>query len=378
MLRSARPNVSDSRSYLPALFVLIGAALALALGVADFTLLVLAVDSGMPTWAVVLIGIVIVGGPLSVGILPATRQVEGVAAQTLLVARFEGGPPGPSIGWSQRRRTLAWFLLHLGVGSAVVAAVIGIIALSPGWWTVPAAVATVLGVVVLGRLMAALAPVLLGPSFAERVAAVAARATERSRIARELHDSIGHALSLVTVQASAARKVFGRDPGFAEQALATIETTSRQAVADLDHMLQLLRDEPHRRAATAPTPNLGSLDQLIDAARSAGLTVDVARSGALAALPVLVSQEAYRIVQEGLTNAMKYSAAATITLRLSVDADVLVIEMINPTTQRRSGRGRGLRGINERAATLGGKAHAGADGGQWTLSVTLPISEPRR
>lgn len=369
----------DSHTYLPALFVLIGAALALALGVADFTLLVLAVESGIPTWAVVLVGLIIVGGPLSVGALPATRQVEGIAAQTLLVVNFAGGPPGPAVGWSQRRRTLAWFLLHLGSGSVVVAAVIGDIALSATWWTVPAAVATVVGVIVLGRSMAALAPVLLGPSFAERVAAVAVRATERNRIARELHDSIGHALSLVTVQASAARKVFERDPSFAEQALATIETASRQAVADLDRMLGLLRDDPHRRTSTTPVPHLGSLDALIDAARTAGLAVDASVSGAVSDLPVLVSQEAYRIVQEGLTNALKYATDATVTVRLLGDDRVLGIELVNATAGRGSRRlGRGLQGIRERAETLGGNADAGAENGQWTLSVTLPIREPQR
>ena len=307
---SARSVTLGSRTYLlRSLFVLIGAALALALGVADFTLLVLAVDADTPIWAVVLIGLVIVGGPLSVGALPAVRQVEGVAAQTLLVVRFGDGPPGPAVGWRQRRRTLGWFLVHVGTGVAVVGAVIGDIALSGSWWTVPAVVATLLVVVILGRLLAALAPVLLGPSYAERLAAVAARATERNRIARELHDSIGHALSLVTVQASAARKVIGHDPGFAEQALGTIENTSRRAMADLDHMLGLLRDDPRRPRATTPVPHLDSLDELIDAARSAGLTVQVSRSGALSDLPVLVSREAYRVVQEGLTNALKHATA---------------------------------------------------------------------
>lgn len=375
---SARAAALDSRTYLRAVFVLVGAALALAVGIVAFTVLASASDAGYPVWAVVLIGLVLVGAPLSAGALPAVRQVEGIAAQTLLAVRFPGGPPGPAGGWAQQRRTLWWFLLHVGVGVVVVGAVIGDIALGGSWWTVAAAVATLLVVIGLGRLLAALAPVLLGPSYAERLALVAARATERNRIARELHDSIGHALSLVSVQAAAARTMIGRDPGFAEDALDTIETTSRRAAADLDHMLGLLRDDPRRPAPTAPAAHLGGLDELIEAGRAAGLTIRVTRRGELADLPTLVSQEAYRIVQEGLTNALRYASDAAVSLELAVDGDVLAIQLVNGSAGGRSRRaGRGLRGMSERAATLGGTVRAGARDGRWTLSVALPIRDAR-
>jgi signal transduction histidine kinase len=177
----------------------------------------------------------------------------------------------------------------------------------------------------------------------------------------------------VTVQATAARKLIGHDPAFAEQALRTIETTSRRAVADLDHMLGLLREETPGSAPPAPAPNLGSLGGLLTAARSAGLTVEQTVSGDLSQLPVLVSQEAYRIVQEGLTNALKYSAEGTAMLSMSLDTGTLEIRLTNPTGDRRVTRaGRGLRGIDERAAALGGTTTASEDGGRWTLSVTLP------
>jgi signal transduction histidine kinase len=118
-----------------------------------------------------------------------------------------------------------------------------------------------LGPLLIGRLLAQLGPALLGPSYAERLErleADTARANGRNRLAREIHDSIGHVLSLVTVQASAARKVIGRDPAFAEKALETIETTSRRAVADLDRLLGLLGQETPRGAPPTPVPNLTS------------------------------------------------------------------------------------------------------------------------
>ena len=377
VLRSAQALLLASESYLRAVFVLVGAALALALGIAGFTILSLVAEAGAPAWATALIGVVLVGGPLVVGVVPAVRQVEGVAVQSLLVVEFPDGLPGPATGWPQRRRTLAWFLLHVLTGAVVVAAVLGLIALAGSWWTAPAAAAVLLGTLLIGRFLAWLGPVLLGPSYAERLQrleADAARATERNRIAREIHDSVGHALSVVTVQASAARKLIERDPGFAANALATIETTSRRAAAELDQMLGLLRDEAKRPAA--PAPGLGSLSELITGARSAGLTVNSAVSGDLSRLPSLVSQEAYRIVQEGLTNALKYSADGTAMLDVSLGGDVLGIRLSNPAGRRRPARaGRGLRGIDERAAALGGTATAGADGGRWVLCVALPVGD---
>ena len=379
MPRSRPALLLAPETYLRVVFVLVGAALALALGIVDFTVLALVAGAGTPAWLVALIGIVLIGGPLMAGVIPAVRQVEGVAAQSLLAVQFRDGPPGPAAGWEQRRRTLAWFLLHLLTGALVVAAVVGLIALSGGWWTIPAVAATLLGILLAGRLLARLAPVLLGPSYAERLErlrADAARATERTRIAREIHDSIGHALSLATVQASAARKLIGRDPAFVESALETIETTTRRAVADLDHVLGLLRDDTQLPEERTAAPDLGSLGGLLAAAQTAGLTVASAVSGELSRLPLLVSREAYRIVQEGLTNALKYSTDATVTLEVSFGGGTLDIRLANPAGQRRAARtGRGLRGIGERATTLGGTTTAGARDGRWTLCVVIPAWE---
>lgn len=361
-------------TWLRVVFVLLGAALALAVAVADFTLLALTAEAGAPRWAVVAAAVPLVGGPLLVGLIPGVRQVEGAAVQSLLSVRFPDGAPTPARGWSQRGRTEAWYLIHLTAGVLPVAAVVGLIGLGDGPWTVPAALATVVGTLLLGHLLAVVAPTLLGPSYAERLerlAADAARATERNRLAREIHDSIGHALSLVTVQAAAARKLIERDTDFAAEALATIEATSRRAGADLDHVLGLLREEPRD---TDPTPALrtDSLDGLVAAATSAGLTVERTVHGDLSGLPAVVAREGYRIVQEGLTNAIKYSADGTAVLSVTLDADRLEIRLTNPANGEAARSGRGLVGIGERAATLGGSSTAGRDADRWTLAVEIP------
>ena len=132
-------------------------------------------------------------------------------------------------------------------------------------------------------------------------------------------------------------------------------------MADLDHLLGLLRQETPRSAQPTPAPNLTSLGGLLTAARSAGLTVEQTLSGDLSRLPVLVSQEAYRIVQEGLTNALKYSADGTAMLSMSLQTGTLEIRLTNPARAQRATRtGRGLRGIGERAAALGGTTAARA------------------
>ena len=181
---------------------------------------------------------------------------------------------------------------------------------------------------------------------------------------------------MVTIQASAARKLIDRDPGFAAEALATIETASRRAAAELDDMLSLLRYETPDPAA--PAHDLGSLGDLLTSARSAGLSLNSVVSGDLSRLPSLVSQEAYRIVQEGLTNALKYSADRTAGFDLTLGPDTLGIRLSSPAGTRRAARaGRGLLGIEERAAALGGTATAGPQDGRWVLSVTLPVREGR-
>jgi hypothetical protein len=161
-----------------------------------------------------------------------------------------------------------------------------------------------------GAALARLAPRVLGPTRTERLAVQLARAqsaeralAERNRLARELHDSVGHALTVTTLQAGAAARVLDSDPAFVARALEAIAEAGRAALEDLDHVLGLLRDGGGE-GTRGPQPDLADLDVLVDRARSAGLTVDVELYGPLAAVPRAISREAYRIVQEGLANAL--------------------------------------------------------------------------
>ncbi|WP_412538972.1 histidine kinase [Longispora sp. K20-0274] len=334
--------------------------------------------------------------------LPAVRVLEGGAAHALL-----DGPPhvGPPRGWGDRWRTACWFALHLVLGGIVSALTLSVppaaavligVPLIPGnadtfavfgyrqqdWGSGTAPLAGVGALVVLvglvvgvGALMARLAPVLLGPSAADRLAAAEERArrlAERNRLARDLHDSVGHALSVVTLQAGAAGRVLDDDPAFARRALTAIEESARAALADLDHVLGLLREESDGPAPTAPTPTLAALPDLVDRTRAGGVEVRAESTGDLAALPTVVSQAGYRIIQESLTNALRHAGPVPVTVRVHAAPDELEITVTNPFTgpaAPRGGGGRGLPGIAERVRALGGTATIGP-------AATDPASGP--
>jgi signal transduction histidine kinase len=230
------------------------------------------------------------------------------------------------------------------------------------------------GVVGLGKLVTALARRLLGPSAAERLAALEERTEqllERNRIARELHDSIGHALTVAVVQAGAARAA--GDADFTARALSAIEETGRTALEDLERVLGVLR-EADRPVGSRPT--LGDADRLLESARASGAKVDAEVSGPLERVPGPVSREGYRILQESLTNVLRHAGPVPVRVRMSVVDGMLDLEVRNPLDAgvRGPGRGSGLRGIRERAALLGGRARTGPDEGEWRVHVSLPLS----
>jgi signal transduction histidine kinase len=392
------------------LYLLGGGALAFSYLVVDVPLGQLAAAAiGWPPAAALAVAVLAVAPPLLTGCIPGVRQVEVTAVRALLGVPVPDPPPEPGRPWPPRRRTVAWFLLHLaagglvGVATVIVPPLAVVLAAVPfrsttavdlgvwSWelaggptaaWLVPFAlallVALVLAVAGVGALLARWAPAFLGPSPAERLALLerqAGQLAERNRLARELHDSVGHALTVATLQAGAARKLLDSDPAFAREALASVEDAGRAALEDLDHVLGLLRDGD--AADTAPQPTLADLDRLLAETRAAGVEVRAQVSGDLGRVPAAVSREAYRILQEGLTNALRHAGRVPVTLRLAATADGLELELANPLgpAGRRppGGGGRGLRGIGERVAILGGQLTAGPDGTGWRVAVGLPL-----
>ncbi|MEV4112555.1 histidine kinase [Nonomuraea sp. NPDC049695] len=463
------------------------------------------------------------------GLFLPVRGLEVNAAQGLLGAHVETPPRQAGRSWQERRRTAAWFTLHLAIGGLVSGCTLAIVpftlatlalpftgqatpvlgvAVEPGWpvalWMagglalLAALVAVAAGA---GALLARLAPVLLGPTPAERLAAAEEHArtlAERNRLARELHDSVGHALSVVTLQAAAAGRVIDRDPQTARTALAAIEQSARAALEDLDHVLGLLREDAPangsvgvqdlpgvsrnsrdaadlargdrdtgridhgdrhagrvprgdrdaarvpredrdadgvglpgrdvagvaegdrdaggvglpgrdmaggpdgarraslpegtpagarrdsdpagrtrrgpdghdaRRGSRAPRATLADLDELV-AASGAQVRQEV---GDLSAVPAVVSREAYRIVQEALTNAIKHGRDP-VHLTATVHGDDLRLEVTNPGGRNgaHSG-GRGVTGMRERVRLLRGELEAGPTETGWKVSVRLPL-----
>jgi signal transduction histidine kinase len=339
----------------------------------------------------------------AVAFIPAVRVLSRTAAETLLNVPLPEETPEGLRSWRSRRRTAVWWLLHIGVGGTTGFAVVlglpmvlflletpflggdrgrGVLGHDLSFdpvWSVALALVTLPAIIYLGAgvgaLFARLAPVLLGPSPADRLARLERQAEslmERNRLARELHDSVGHALTVTTLQAGAAVRLLDTDPEFARRALTAIEETGRTALEDLDHVLGLLREDA---SAKSPQRTLADLDGLFEQTRSAGAPVD-ARIDGVEMIPPVVSREAYRIVQEGLTNALRHAGKVRVTVRLAVRDSRMELEMTNPVGEPspiRPGGGRGLGGVRERVTILGGRMNAGPDGGRWRVLVTIPL-----
>ncbi|GAA4929048.1 sensor histidine kinase [Streptomyces coeruleoprunus] len=361
------------------------------------------------------------------GLVPWVRRAEGVQARLLLVPAGAGVAMTPSADWAQRWRTVLWLEVRLLVAGVAMAATVllpttsvemvmvaaghgpgsdGLVpleGLSPRWLGLPLALVPLavlfVVVVLLGRLITVLALRLLGPSATERLTALEER-TERllhgNRLARELHDSIGHALTVAVVQAGAARTA--NDPLFTERALEAIEETGRNALEDLERVLKVLREPDHDSGdefgyafgpgvdgaasrgsgpAGGRRPGLDQAARLLDAARSSGADLTVEVTGPVTELPGPLSREGYRILQESLTNVLRHAGGVPVRVRIAVSDAWLDIEVANPATAAATPAGRGgsgLRGIQERAALLGGKAFTGLFDGEWRVSASLPLA----
>jgi signal transduction histidine kinase len=200
-----------------------------------------------------------------------------------------------------------------------------------------------------------------------------AAAAERARIARELHDIVGHHLSVVVLQAAGAR-ASGKPAG---AALEKIENSARQALDETSRLLNVLRD-PDEEAGLAPQPGIGELDVLAASVRAAGLPVNLVIDGDLTALPATVDVSVYRIVQEALTNVLKHAGPARAEVTIGYEQDTVTIEVTdNGTGQPGNGSpggGHGLSGMRERAAVFGGELAAGPrPGGGFAVLARLPL-----
>jgi signal transduction histidine kinase len=203
----------------------------------------------------------------------------------------------------------------------------------------------------------------------------AAVADERARIARELHDIVGHSVSLMVLQAGAARQALDAHPEKARAPLLSIETAGRDAMSELRRLVAMLR-RPGQDEELAPQPSIRHLDQLVSQISNAGIAVHVDSDGGLEVLPPGVDLSAYRIVQESLTNVVKHSGAKQAELRvrcasgaveITVEDDGLGVSGDPPTS------GHGLIGIQERVKLYGGRFEAGArDGGGFRVFASLP------
>jgi signal transduction histidine kinase len=209
-----------------------------------------------------------------------------------------------------------------------------------------------------------------------------AAAEERTRIARELHDLVGHAVSLMTVQAGVGRVALDSgDPGRADQALEAVETAGRQALDDLRRVLGILQAPGGDVDAFAPQPGVDAVEDLVQQHRCAGLPVAFHLEGEPRPLPAGVSLTVFRIVQEALTNIRKHAGSppTDVTLRYGPDQVALEVRDHGTGPRGRARTGHGLAGMAQRVALYGGRLQAGQDpGGGFVVAAELPTVEVMR
>ncbi|OKJ00905.1 sensor histidine kinase [Kitasatospora sp. CB01950] len=340
----------------------------------------------------------------ALGLPRISRRALAAGARRLLAVRLPD-VPAPAVGGG-RWRTPLWLVAQVALGwvggLSCLVLLLAAVSLPNNWldgearlswsgrsvqvtgvWSWPVAAVCLLLVPVICAAVAGflrrLAPALLGPSAAERLALASEqerRLAERNRLAHELHDSIGHTLTATTIQAAVAGEVLSADPVAARAALRSIEESTRAALEDLDYVLGVLRED---RPGTAPTRTLADLPELLERLRHAGAVLEPELSGELTRLQGTLSRAAYRILQEGLTNALRHGAGGPVEVRVTAGPELLELSVVNRTGAAASGRafptsGHGLPGLAERVRLLNGEFEAGPDGPEhWRLAVRLPV-----
>jgi len=194
-------------------------------------------------------------------------------------------------------------------------------------------------------------------------------AEERTRIARDLHDSAGHALNVILVQSGAARLLAEKDPARSRAALETVESVARETVDEIDRMVRVLREDGG--GSVDPPIGLAALDRLVERHEDAGLHVETSVHGEPRPLTRAVDQAAYRIAQEALTNAARHGASGA-ELAVTYGDDVLELTVRNAATDAVIVEGHGIVGMRERAALLGGRIDVASRGGSFEVRAELP------
>ena len=203
-------------------------------------------------------------------------------------------------------------------------------------------------------------------------------AEERARIARELHDLVAHNVSVMVVQAGAERHALPEDQASTREALSSIEQSGRQALAEARRLLGMLRPNGVHEEL-APQPSIDQIDFLVEQIERAGLPVKLDVEGEPVALPAGVDLCAYRVVQEGLTNALKHAGPAHAEVLLRYTPTQLEVHVRDDgpgaAEPNSDGAGHGLIGMRERVALYGGQIHTGPrDGGGFEISAHIPVA----
>jgi signal transduction histidine kinase len=209
---------------------------------------------------------------------------------------------------------------------------------------------------------------------------------ERLRLARELHDVVAHAMSVIAVQSGVGAHVAASRPEEVGKALAAIEATSRAALEELRRLLGVLRHDNEVQASLTPVPGLANLDSLLAEVGKAGLAVRLRVEGTPLQLPAGVDLSAYRIVQEALTNVVKHAGPAHAQVTIGYRDQEVTVEIIDdgrgavpPAGDARVGTGHGLIGMRERVAAFGGDLQVGpCPGGGFRVAARLPLPPGRR
>jgi signal transduction histidine kinase len=342
----------------------------------DALLIVLTIASGLSLgllWWSPLAGLV-AGTALLTGQAVAGYEYTSAAVLTVVVASFA------TVTFDRQRRALA-------AGFVVAAGVVVTMFVIPDltWeralttWASLSAIWVVAVVIRIYRGSIERAERRAALFAADRAARAREAVTEeRARLARELHDSVGHALNVVVLHAGAAQRLVETKPGVAREALESIETAGRQALGDIERMLGILR-APEEEVSRDAAPGMGQLEALCARVREAGLPVVLSVQGERVALPASLDLTAYRIVQESLTNTLKHAgtkAHAWVTVTYEPGAVTLdVLDDGRGVVATTTGGGRGLLGMRERVTTFRGDLVAGARAeGGFAVHARLPLA----